>query len=494
MTGCFFTDQLQHNATQWAQPPMVIEGDRYISYGDVYTRALGIANALHQRGIGVGDKVAIVMPSSAAYLSLLWALVMSGCAFFPISLNRPPKDMTKVLQSMAFKLIIATPEVLPIRLASTLWFDAIDSTADTLSFTPTSLSDTNPVLCFQSSGSTGSAKTYIHCREQFEHTLRQYPKYFPWNSDDRLYLPMPLNDTVGCYDALAASLSRTTLVLTSDNVKANVLIDEIKRHHVTYFQAMPWQIRALLEHVARSEILNIRLLLGGRLFPHLKEIHVSTDYFSVEEKQAARKKLCKHVYEDYGCSEVWLIAKESRTSHHYLESVGQVVDGIHAEIVDDNDESLPVGEVGLIRFQADYLNDHYENNVDATNRHFKDGWFYSGDKAAINDEGYLFFYGRSDDLIAVNGAKYYPIDVERVLLAHKRIQELAWTTPEGEAFAIAVIKCSKALSKDVVLDYCLEQLPRYKVPDKVIVWDYLPKTRTGKIDKPAIKVRLNHKG
>lgn len=496
MKGYIFTDQLQHHAKRLAHHPMVIEGNTIYTYNDCYIHALGLANNLHHHGIGTGDYVAIVMESSSDYLVLLWALSMVGCALFPVAINRPPKEINAILHSMPFKAIIATNDVLPIKFKHTIWFDDINNRADTLTFTPPVLSDTDPVLCFQSSGSTGTAKTYIHTRQQFEHALQQYKQHYRWTEDDRLYLPMPLNDTVGCFDALAASVSATTLILASRQLSVSELITEINDSKATYFQAMPWQIRHLLHHLDTLQGISIKVLLGGKLFPHLKEIHVSTEYFSDEEKQWARKRLCKHVYEDYGCSELWIIAKETSQHHHYPESVGKIVDDLSVEIVDDNDEIIPNGEVGNIRFKANYLNDSYYNNRKLSQRHFKHGWFYPGDKASINDENYLFLHGRADDIISIKGAKYYPSEIERFLLNYKSIKEVAvfsWPTYQGDNASVAVVKREKSLTHEAIIDYCHQHLPAYKVPGLVILMNTLPKTRTGKIAKRVIKDELQKK-
>ena len=490
-----FAAQLKQLTTSKPNHPSVIENGQYYSYVELYKMAQGIANELNKRGVSRGDYIAIAMESTAYYLALLWALCIIGCAIFPVSINRSPKEITKILRSMPFKAIIATEDALPVKFKNTLWFKDIQCVSDALNFEPTGYTQTDSVLCFQSSGSTGSAKTYIHKYQQFEHALQQYRKYYRWGANDRLYLPMPLNDTVGCFDALAALISGTTIILASRQMSVSELIGEIKQYKATYFQAMPWQIRYILGYLNTAQGFNLKVLLGGKLFPGLKEIHVSTEPFSAQEKQLARKRLCQHVYEDYGCSELWLIAKEAEQYHQCPDAVGKIVEGLNVEIVDDNDNPLPKGAIGHIRFQADYLNNHYHNNTRASDKHFRNGWFYPGDKASINKDNYLFLYGRSDDIINIKGAKYYPSEIEHFLLSHKHIQEVAvfgWPTYDGQNSSVAVVKKHKSLTHENVIDYCHQHLSAYKVPGLVILMDTLPKTRTGKIAKTVLKDQLKN--
>ena len=123
----------------------------------------------------------------------------------------------------------------------------------------------------------------------------------------------------------------------------------------------------------------------------------------------------------------------------------------------------------------------------------RDGYFYPGDKASINAENYLFLYGRSDDIITIKGAKYYPSEIERFLLSHKHVKEVAvfaWQTYDGQGASVAVIKKNKQLSHEAIIDYCHQHLTSYKVPGLVILMDDLPKTRTGKISKKALQENL----
>src|SRR5580693_758749 len=99
-------------------------------------------------------------------------------------------------------------------------------------------------------------------------------------------------------------------------------------------------------------------------------------------------------------------------------AIGRVVDGIEAQVLGEDGRPLPPGEVGLVGFRGEGFPTEYVGNPEATGRAFHDGWFYPGDLAAIDADGYFFFKGRADDVISNAGVKFYPIEVERALLAH----------------------------------------------------------------------------
>ena len=191
------------------------------------------------------------------------------------------------------------------------------------------------------------------------------------------------------------------------------------------------------------------------------------------------------------------MAKEDKNSHLYPGSVGRLVNGIEVEVVDKNDKQVLQGDNGRFRIKASFMTQGYFNNVKATEIHFKEGWFYPGDEGYINSDGYLFFNGRFDDMIAIQGAKYYPIEVERLLQSHKYIQEVAvmgCTTLEGQSSSIAVVKSTKALTEDDVVEFCLQNLASYKVPEIIVFTDNIAKTRTGKVAKKSVKNRFDKQG
>ncbi len=171
-------------------------------------------------------------------------------------------------------------------------------------------------------------------------------------------------------------------------------------------------------------------------------------------------------------------------------SFARLADGVEAEIVDADDHPLPPGEVGLVRFRGDGYPTGYLDDPEATARAFRDGWFYPGDLATLNDQGYLFFKGRADDVINNGGAKFYPIEVETVLLAHPAVSEaavFAWPHPRLGQTAAACVVTRAPVSKRALQEFCAERLAGYKVPQLIAKLRELPKNPMGKVLKSELK-------
>ena len=163
------------------------------------------------------------------------------------------------------------------------------------------------------------------------------------------------------------------------------------------------------------------------------------------------------------------------------------------KVVDDDGNEVDQGEVGEIVIKGHNIMKGYWNREDATKEAIKDGWFYSGDMAKVDEDGYFFIVDRKKDLIIRGGYNVYPREVEEVLYEHPAIQEAAVVGVKHEELgeevgAAVVLKEGEELSADDLRAYVKDQVAAYKYPRKVWFLDELPKGPTGKILKREIEV------
>jgi long-chain acyl-CoA synthetase len=135
----------------------------------------------------------------------------------------------------------------------------------------------------------------------------------------------------------------------------------------------------------------------------------------------------------------------------------------------------------------------YWDREDATKESIKDGWFYTGDMAKVDEDGYFFIVDRKKELIIRGGYNVYPREIEEVLYEHPSVLEAAVIGVEDEKMgeevgAAVVLKEGESLSDDEVREYVKEQVASYKYPRKVWFPDELPKGPTGKVLKREIEV------
>jgi long-chain acyl-CoA synthetase len=153
---------------------------------------------------------------------------------------------------------------------------------------------------------------------------------------------------------------------------------------------------------------------------------------------------------------------------------------------------VQVGELGEIVIRGHNVMKGYYKRPEATAEAIKGGWFYTGDLAFMDEDGYFFIKDRVKDVIIRGGFNVYPREVEEVLYGHPAIAEAAVIgVPDpalGEEIkAVVALKPGQSVSEQELIAYCKERLAAYKYPRSVEFRDTLPKTATGKILKRELK-------
>jgi len=202
---------------------------------------------------------------------------------------------------------------------------------------------------------------------------------------------------------------------------------------------------------------------------------------------------CK-VLEGYGLSETSPVASFNHPDkERKIGSIGTPIEGVEMKVVDDDGNEVDQGEVGEILIKGHNVMKGYWDREEATQESIKDGWFYTGDMAKIDDEGYFFIVDRKKELIIRGGYNVYPREVEEVLYEHPSVLEAAVIGVEDENMgeevgAAVVLKDGEEVSEEDIKGYVKEEVANYKYPRKVWFVDELPKGPTGKILKREIEV------
>lgn len=172
-------------------------------------------------------------------------------------------------------------------------------------------------------------------------------------------------------------------------------------------------------------------------------------------------------------------------------SIGKDISGVKNKVVDPNGNEVPRGEVGELIVQGPNVMLGYWGNPEATGLTLREGWLYTGDMATMDVDGYIFIVDRKKDMITVGGYNVYPREVEEVLYQHPVVLEAAVIgLPDeeyGERVKAFIVKKEESLSVADIVGFCQKKLAKYKVPKEVEFLGELPKNKTGKILRRALK-------
>ncbi len=201
--------------------------------------------------------------------------------------------------------------------------------------------------------------------------------------------------------------------------------------------------------------------------------------------------------EGYGLSEAAPIcALNPLHGERKAGSIGLPINNVLIKIRDEKGNELSPGIEGEITVKGDNVMSGYYNNPEATKEVLKDGWLYTGDLAKKDEEGYIFILDRKKDMIITNGMNIYPREVEEVFYRHPAVADVSIVglkdNLHGEVpVAVVVLKEGATATEAELKKYAREHVANYKAPHKVEFWKELPRNSTGKVEKKAIRKKVN---
>jgi long-chain acyl-CoA synthetase len=269
--------------------------------------------------------------------------------------------------------------------------------------------------------------------------------------------------------------------------KPAAVLQEFQKRRITTFAGGPAALYMGLranENFAKTDFASLRVCLSGGAAIPVELIHFWENATG------------SVLLEGWGMSEGAPIHQNPLHGVRKIGSVGIVAAGYDAEVVDleTGTQVMPTGERGEIRVRGPQFTKGYRNRPEENARQIRDGWLYTGDIGYYDEDGYMFLVDRKKEMIIVGGYNVYPREIDELLFKHPAILEAAAVgIPDsfsGEAVKVFVVRKPEAnLSADELLDYCKQNLVKYKWPKQIAFLDALPRSGVGKIDKRALKAR-----
>ena len=192
------------------------------------------------------------------------------------------------------------------------------------------------------------------------------------------------------------------------------------------------------------------------------------------------------IYQAYGLTETSPgVTTNPLTGPVKLGSIGIPYAGTWVRLVDDDGNPVPQGEPGELIVKGPQVMKGYWQRPDATEESIKDGWFYTGDVAVMDEDGYFYIVDRKKDMVIVSGFNVYPNEVEGAIAKHPGVREVGVIgVPDddtGEAVRAYVVKEDPDLSEEAVREHCKQYLTNYKVPKQVVFREEIPVSPVGKV-------------
>jgi acetyl-CoA synthetase len=502
-----------------------------VTYAALQRDARRLSNALGSLGVTRGDRVAIVMAQRPQTVVALMALFQMGAIAVPLSSLFGADALQSRLDDSGARLAIvdeASAEVIASlrdacpALTKVMGAGAADSAGDVSwsgslaaaspEFEPTDTRADDAALLIYTSGTTGPAKGAVIPHRALIGNLSGFIASQNWfEGDGPFWSPADWAWTGGLWDALLPTLYfGRTIVASRARFDANLALKLMERHRVTHTFLFPTALKAMMRVAPEPRKSHPKLVL--------KSIMSAGEAVGEGVFAYCRDQLGVVVNEMFGQTEINYVVgncgtfrtRDGRRLAGWPPrpgSMGRPYPGHRVAVIDDDGHECPRGAPGDIAVHARDVHGArdpifflgYWNNERATKAKFAgapfESWCRTGDRAVMDDDGYLWYQGRSDDQFKTSGYRVGPTEIEDCLARHPAVAQVA-VVPKPDAERGAVVKAfiipAVGVVPDAALVEALQQLVRsrlapYETPKDIEFVDALPMTATGKLQRNVLK-------
>lgn len=479
------------------------------TFNDISLASKRLANVLKDQGIGQGDVVIVVLPRNIEWWIIFTACIRTGALIAPGTTQLTGKDLEFRSNKSNAACIITNAEiaakfdevadkcptvkskiVIQEDVAGWISFDAaLDAASDAFDTAKTKSEDN--CLVYFTSGTTGFPKMALHThsypighRVTGKYWLDLKEEDMHWNVSDTGWAKAAWSSYFGPWNQGSAQFIHHT-----DRFDPATTLGLLQKYPITTMCGAPTIYRMLvLEDLSKYKFDTLRHCVGAGepLNPEIIEVW---------------KKATGCIIRDgYGQTETVLLAGSFPCIEPRFGSMGKPTPGIALHVIDENGNILPPNEEGDIAVKVEPerpvgLFKEYWKEPDRTASSFIPGWYLTGDKAYVDEDGYFWFVGRSDDVILTSGYRIGPFEVESALIEHAAVAESAVVSSPDEtrgevvkAFIILApgVEPGDDLVKELQNHVKTTTAP-YKYPRKIEFVDALPKTISGKIRRIELR-------
>ncbi len=517
----FTLHDLLHNAVERdPQKAAVVDGDAEYSYEDLERESSALAAALVGAGVAKGDRVGVLVEKSWEAIVSMLAASRIGAAYVNVNPLFKAPQVEYLAQDCDIRVMIGdTPKLdeLEPKTVETAFYRGEKPQSDAAStYTDVGealggeglkadrrVSEVDLGTILYTSGSTGMPKGVATSQRNVVVGAQIVSSYLENGPEDRILSALPLNFDAGMSQFTTSLRAGATLYLLRSRLPGD-LLKGLRRHEITGVTGVP-PLWSLLIRSAKSlqenPLTHLRYLAntGGRI-----------PQANLDELRRLLEPAGTKIYLMYGLTEAFrstYLAPEEihRSSPEQGNCIGKAIPNTEIMVINKEGKEAAPGEPGELVHRGPTVAMGYWGNEEATRKAYRpnplappelldvERVVYSGDTVTRDEEGFLYFLGREDAMIKNQGYRLSPEEVENLLIASGLVNEacaFGVENPEVGHDVIAVISLRDSADGDGALDsirgYAIKNGPPYMIPKEILVWDELPKTGSGKIDRKGI--------
>lgn len=473
-----------------------------------------LASALLKEGFTKGDHIAILALNQLEWLYTYFASAKIGVGVVALNVRYRETELEYMLNNSKAKGIVSIPahngfdfaqfferfqEKIPsiekyifigTGFEGSLTFgDLLNSSVERsgLEASKQAVKEDDTAIVIYTSGTTGTPKGTMITNRSILESAKAQAEHLSLCEHDCTVGSLPLNHVGGITCAVHALLeSFGSIVLIPEFIPEKVL-QAIHQVNPTIFGGVPTMYLMLFNQkdIERYDLSSIKICIVGGSNVDPSQCEMVDAYFPNAK-----------IINLYGLSETsgaCIMTKLSDSLEKVQQSIGVPIGDFRMKIVDNQQNELPLGEVGELVIKGNCRAKGYFEREEETKLAFSnDGWLYTGDIGYLDHEGYVVLKGRKKEMYIQGGYNVYPVEVENILMSHPKVSFAAGIgVPDpflGEIGRYYIIpKEGIAISENEIKAFCQQHLADYKVPRQVVFVKQLPQTPAGKIQKSVLK-------
>ncbi len=484
--------------------------DRSWTYGEIARLSNRTGNALRELGIQIEDRVLIVLPDCPEFVATWFGAARIGAVITMVNPLLPASDYEYYLDYTRAKVAVIHQSILPVFLEAAksskylrgvivvgsdneliqddkVWVDfenSVTASPDECLRADTHRDDI--AIWLFTSGSTGHPKGAVHLQHDLPYNTEVFAKATMGVNADDLTVSVPklfFGYATGTNLLFPFAVGAAT-ALFSERSTAEKMFEVIRRYKPTILTTVPTMINLMLN------------LPGGSAsdLTSLRFCYSAGEALPIELYERWMNSFNIDICDGIGSAEMFHIYITNRPGDIKPGSLGRVVEGYEARIVDADGVDVPTGEMGTLKIKGDSASLCYWNAHEKSKETFAGDWCTTGDQFHVDEDGYYWYHGRTDDMLKVSGVFVAPAEIENCLLQHEAVLECAVVGYESDGLikpkGFVVLREGYTPSDELgeqIKTFVKANIAVYKYPRWIEFVDVMPKNDRGKIDRKKLK-------
>lgn len=492
---------LTESAARWPDKEAVRCLGQGLTYRELDQKTDQVARALQAAGVRRGDRVGIYLPKSLDTIISLYGILKAGAVYVPLDPKAPSARLAYITRDCDIRVLVtdagqargvAALQFAGATLRSIIWTDELPA-GDAAPPAPAGGSDTDLAYILYTSGSTGDPKGVMIAHRTVFTFINWCAEIFQLTPNDRVTSHAPIHFDLSTFDIFVATKAGATIVMVPEQLSVfpHQVVDLLAQEKITVTYLVPSLLSMMVSYgqLGKSDLSALRLILfAGEVFPikYLRQLVAAVPgaaYYNLYGPTETN--VCTFYRVEPG---------DVTPERTQPVPIGRACSNIEVFALDDAGHRISgSGREGELWVRGPCVALGYWGDPDKTAQSFRDGGYRTGDIVVLEEDGVNWrFVGRRDHMIKSRGYRIELGEIEAALYAHSGVKEAAAVAIPDELMgnrlkAFVVPHAEGEVSPEDLRAWCGTRLPGYMVPERIELRAELPKTSTGKVNRPLLR-------